>query len=366
MHRMTIVIFGVLAFVSCGKKETSAPLPSAVNFATAKAEDVPRTIETFGNCQTIADVTLEAQMPGILLKFAVAQGAMVKSDDLIAEIDPAPYKAALQTAQGNLDSSKAKLADMQVTLKRQEELYRTKTTDLADLQTAQTNELAAEGDVLTAEGELATAQINLGYCTIKTPIDGKVGIYEVNAGNLVTANETKLINIQTLDPIYVNFTISENDFDAVREYLTEKGLTVEATIPGGLGKKITGKLTFLDNRVASGTGTLMLQATFPNPDALLWPGLFVNVRLILTTLKGAIVVPSPCVMIGQKGPYVFAVNPDNTVTLRQVSLGERQGDFVVISDGVKAGDRIVTAGQLGLDTGLKVNPTPWQTPATGK
>ncbi len=365
MKRAAVVVFGLWAFVSCAKKPTPAPAPAPpVTFATAQAEDVPLTIDTFGNCQTVADVTLQAQVTGTLLKFAVAQGAMVKAGDLIAQIDPAPYQAALQEAQGNLDSAKAKLANAQVTLQRQQALYKTKTIDLADLQNAEADELDAQGDVLTAEGDLASAQINLGYCTINSPIDGKAGSYEVDAGNLVTANNTKFINIQTIQPIYVTFTISENDFDRVRQYFTSGELAVEVTIPGAPDKKIPGKLTFLNNSIASDTGTLMLQATFANEDAALWPGLFVNVRLILATLNQAIVIPSPCVMIGQQGPYVFAVNADNTVTQRQVTPGQRQGDFTVVTDGVKAGDKIVTAGQLGLTTGKTVNPSPWQPPAS--
>jgi multidrug efflux system membrane fusion protein len=350
--------------VSCEKKAAPPPPPPPVTFATAEAQDMPYTIDTFGNCASIADVTLQAQVTGTLLKYAVAQGAIVKAGDLIAQIDPRPFEAALQEAQGNLDSAKAQLANAQVTLERQQALYKTKTIDLADLQNAEANQLQAQGAVLSAEGQLATAKINLGYCTITSPIDGKAGLYEVDAGNLVTANDTKLINIQTISPIYVNFTISENDFDRVRQYFAKGGeLPVEITIPGAAdGNAITGKLTFINNDIASSTGTLMLEATLPNDDARLWPGLFVNVRLVLTTLEKAVVVPSPCVMVGQQGPYVFVVNADNTVAQRNVTLGQRQDELTVIESGVSAGDRVVTAGQLGLDTGMKVNPTAWKAP----
>ena len=141
------------------------------------------TIGTFGNAVTIADVTLQAQVEGTLLRYAVEEGAPVKKGDLIAEIDPAPFQAALQEAQGSLDSAKAQLANAQVTLQRQQELYKTKTVDLADLQTAEASQLQAQGAVQTAEGQLADAKINLGYCTISSPIDGKTGIYLVDAGN---------------------------------------------------------------------------------------------------------------------------------------------------------------------------------------
>jgi membrane fusion protein, multidrug efflux system len=351
-----------IGFSSCAKKPTpQAPL-QPVTFAVAAAESVPLTIGTFGNVVTIADVTLQAQVEGILLRYAVEEGAMVKKGDLVAQIDPAPYQAALQEAQGNLDSAKAQLANAQVTLQRQQELYKTKTIDLADLQTAEANQLQAQGAVLTAEGQLASAQINLAYCTISSPIDGKTGIYLVDAGNLVAANTTKLINIQMIDPIYVEFTISENDFDKVRQYFTQGELPVQATIPGAPDKKVTGKMTFIDNAITSGTGTLSLRATMPNKETILWPGLFVDVELILTTLQNAIVIPSQCVMIGQQGAYVFVVNSDNTVTRHQVELGQRHADLTVISKGLNAGDHVVTAGQLGLEDGMKVSPVPYQAP----
>lgn len=354
----------MLVFVSCGKKPAAAPPPPPVTYAVAEAENVPLTIETFGNCVTIADVTLQAQVSGTLLRYAIDEGAIVKKGQLIAQIDPAPFQAAVEQAQGNLDSAKAELANAQVTLARQQALFKTKTIDLADLQNAEANQLDAQGKTLTAEGNLANAQINLGYCTITAPVEGKAGIYLVDAGNLVTANNTQLINLQTINPIYVNFTISENDFDEVRQYFSSGQLTVEASIPGAPGRKATGTLSFINNSIASATGTLTLRATFPNTDSLLWPGLFVNVSLILTVLEKAIVVPAQCVMIGQQGAYVFVINPDNTVKLQLVTVGQRQGDDLVITKGVEAGQKIVTAGQLGLVTGKKVTPALWQSPVT--
>jgi membrane fusion protein, multidrug efflux system len=365
MKRALVVALysGLLGLASCGEKSVSEAPPPHVTFATAKAENVPLTIDTFGNSVTIADVILQAQVGGTLLRYAVAEGAMVKKGDLVAEIDPAPYQAAVQEAQGNLDSAKAQLANAQVTLQRQQELYKTKTVDLADLQTAEASQLQAQGAVSTAEGQLANAEINLGYCTIVSPIDGKTGIFQADAGNLVTANTTKLTDIQTIDPIYVEFTISENDFNKVRQYFASGELVVEVNVPGAPGKKVSGTLTFINNSIASNTGTLMLRATFSNKDALLWPGLFVNVQLVLTVLENAVVLPSQCVMVGQQGPYVFLVKPDNTVAISQVQLGQRRADFTVISGGVNTGENVVTAGQLGLADGKKVSPVPYQPPA---
>lgn len=361
MKRASSILCLLIALVACQKKTPPVFTPP-VNFAVAHAEDVPLTINTFGNCTTIADVTLQAQVTGNLLSYAVAQGASVKKGQLVASIDASPYQAALQTAQGNLDSARANLANMEVTLKRQQSLYQTKTIDIADLQTAQANELQAQGAVQTAEGQLRDAQINVGYCTINSPVDGKTGLYLVDAGNLVTANNTKLVNIQTIDPIYVDFTISENDFDKVRQYFNSGELTVVASIPGAPDKKIPGTLSIVNNSISSSTGTLMLRATFPNPDALLWPGLFVNIELILTVLKDAVVIPSQCVSVGQKGPYIFVVNADNTVDMRLIKIGERHSDDTVVTQNLKVGEKVVTAGQLGLTDKMKVNPSPWTPP----
>jgi membrane fusion protein, multidrug efflux system len=360
---MVALYLGLMSLTSCAKKSAPQPPPHPVTFAVANAENVPLTIGTFGNVVTIANVTLQAQVEGTLLRYAVAEGATVKKGDLIANIDPAPFEAALQEAEGNLDSAKAQLANAQVTLQRQQELYKTKTIDLADLQTAEANQLQGQGAVLTAEGQLATAKINLGYCTITSPIDGKTGIFLVDAGNLVAANTTKLINIQTIHPIYVEFTISENDFDKVRQYFTSGELPVQVSIPGAPDQKEEGKLTFIDNAIASATGTLTLRATMPNQQGLLWPGLFVNVNLILTTLQNAVVIPAQCILVGQQGPYVFVVNSNNSVTLRQVQPGQRHADTTVISEGLKAGERVVTAGQLSLNEGMIVAPLPYQPPA---
>lgn len=352
-----------VGLTGCGPKPAPTAPPPPATYAVAEQQNVPFTISTFGNCVTVADVTLQAQVTGTLTRFAVQQGALVKEGDLIAEIDPSPFQAAVQEAQGSLDSAQAQLANAQVTLQRQQQLYKTKTIDLADLQNAEANQLQAQGSVQTAQGQLANAQINLGYCTIKSPIDGKAGIYMVDAGNLVTASQTQLINIQTIDPIYVDFTVSENDFNTIRKYFTKGELPIEVTIPGAPDKVIPGKLTFINNSVASNTGTLSLRGTFANAESLLWPGLFVNVRLILTTVENAVTIPSMCVMVGQTGPYVFKINADDTATLQPVTLGQRRSDFAVVTTGVSAGDRIVTAGQLGLVTGKKVTPTLWQAPA---
>lgn len=362
MRALTLAV-GIALLAGCGKKPDAVVPPPPVTVATATVQNVPLTLETFGNCVTIADVTLQPQVTGNLLRYAVDQGSMVKAGDLIAEIDPAPFQAAVEEAQGNLDAAKATLANAQVTLARQQKLYETRTIDIADLQNAEANELRAQGDVLTAQGQLAQAQINLGYCRITAPVSGKTGIYLLDAGNLATANQSKLLNIQTIDPIFVDFTIPENAFPSVRGYLASGSLDVECKIPGDAGGPIAGKLTVIDNAISSSTGTLLLRATFPNSDGRLWPGLFVNVSLILTTLNDAVLVPASCVMVGQQGPYVFVVNADDSVTLRPVETSQRQGDDVVVAQGVSAGERVVTAGQLGLVTGKKISPQPVPTPS---
>jgi multidrug efflux system membrane fusion protein len=204
---------------------------------------------------------------------------------------------------------------------------------------------------------LQTAQINLGYCSIASPINGRTGPYLINTGNLVTANQSKLVNIQTVSPIYVNYTISESDLPRLRQWLASAGgLDVEVNVPGDADYVGRGKLRFIDNQVVSDTGTLEMRATVPNADERLWPGQFVNVRLILTMLKGALLVPSTAVLVGQNGDYVFALQPDNTVAVRPVKKGERQGDQTVIESGLAVGEKVITSGQIGLAPGVTVAP----------
>jgi multidrug efflux system membrane fusion protein len=193
----------------------------------------------------------------------------------------------------------------------------------------------------------------------------------VDVGNIVTANSISLLSIERMDPIYADFTVTESDFSDVQRDAAKRTLRVEVRLPDEPDKPVVGQLTFLDNAVQSSSGTVMLRATVPNGDRRLWPGQFVNVRLVLSTMQGAILVPAAVPQDSAKGPFVYVVNQDSTAELRPVKLGQRQGDLVVVEQGLKPGERVVLNGQLGVmpggkvrvDAGAAATPT---VPAAGK
>jgi multidrug efflux system membrane fusion protein len=367
IDRRWAVALLALAFVGgCKKPPPPVVPPQPVVFALAEKRSVDRYIETFGNCVTVASVTVRPQVTGILKQTFFEEGAEVSAGDLLFEIDPAPFQAAVTQAEGDLKTAQGALLLAQQNLDRQSKLYATEVTDIQDLQTAQANTEEAVGNVTSAEGALEQARINLGYCRIASPIAGKTGPYLINTGNVVEANKGELVNVRTISPIYVSYTISENQMVDVQKYLDPGGLDVEITIPGAPDYKSLGKLTFLDNSIASGTGTLQLRATMANEDRALWPGLFVNVRLILMTIPDAIVVPVSSVLTGQQGPHVFVVNQNDTVSLRLVQMGQREGEMIIVTEGLQPGERVVVSGQLALADGKKVVPKPQAAPAGAK
>jgi multidrug efflux system membrane fusion protein len=212
----------------------------------------------------------------------------------------------------------------------------------------------ADANVKAAQASIETARLNLEYCTLKSPLDGRAGQRLVDVGNIVTANTTSLLSIQKISPIYVDFTVPENELDNVRRNLACGPLSVQVSAPGGSAQIIDGKVTFLDNSVQDGTGTIKLRAIVANKGRELWPGQFVNVRLILTTIRSAKLVPSEAIQIGQQGPFVFIVLGNGTVDQRSVTPGQRQGDMVVVEKGLAGDETVVRSGQMMLNPGVPV------------
>jgi multidrug efflux system membrane fusion protein len=238
----------------------------------------------------------------------------------------------------------------QANLKRQVVLAAKDVTAAQDLDTARANAMKTQAAV-------EAAQVNLDYCSIRSPIDGRTGLRQVDVGNTVSAgsNSVVLVQIDNLDPIYTDFTVSEPDVPLVRRYLGGPNLKVLTEPPNTNVPPRSGTLYFIANTVTPGTGTVQARGVTPNPDHLFWPSEFVHARLVLDILKNAILVPSDAVQTGQNGPYVFVVKPDLTLDLRPVTPGQRQeGDLTVISKGLKPGETVVTSGQLQLAPGTKV------------
>jgi multidrug efflux system membrane fusion protein len=214
-----------------------------------------------------------------------------------------------------------------------------------------------EAQVKQNEAAVESARLNLEYTAIRSPIDGRAGRRLVDTGNVVTANTTTLLSVERMDPIYADFTVTESDFSEVQRNAAKRELKVEVRLPDD-AKPEVGQLTFLDNSVQSASGTVMLRATVQNGSRHLWPGQFVNVRLVLASLPKAVLVPAAVAQDSAEGPFVYVVKADSTAEMRPVKLGQRQGEMVVVEQGLQPGERVVLNGQIGVMPGGKVRVVP--------
>ena len=347
-----VVTYRILQHRASEGRATQPPTrPVAV--AKAATKDVPVYLDEIGTCAAYETVQVQAQVSGVIMARQFQDGSDVKKGDPLFTIDPRPYQAAV-------DQAKAQAALDQVTLKRQEDLRARKVISQQDYDIAVAN-------AQKSQAATEAAQVNLDYCYIKSPINGRVGLRNVDVGNLVGPSSPPLVTIQGLDPIYTDFTVAENDLPLVRKYLGGSNVKVETYLADGSITPRTGDLYFIDNAVQPGSGTVRARGVTPNPDRALWPSEFVRVRFILDILKDATLVPTQAVQVSQSGPFVFVVKSDNTVELRPVTPGQRQqGDLTVIESGVKPDETVVVTGQLALSPGAKVAPQPYaaQPPAT--
>ncbi len=329
--------------------KTNQPPVRPVLVAKVISKDVPLYLDEIGTCAAYETVQVQAQVSGQIIARHFQDGSDVKKGDLLFTIDPRPYQAAL-------DQAKAQAALDQVTLKRQADLRAKNVTAPQDYDTAVAN---AQKSQAAAEA----AQVNLDYCYIKSPINGRAGLRLVDVGNIVTGNTGSgavLLTIQRLDPIYTDFTVAETDLALVRKYLGGPNVKVQTYSPDDKIPPRLGDLYFIDNAVQPGSGTVKARGVTPNPDHALWPSEFVRVRFILDTIKDALLVPSQAVQISQSGPFIFVLKPDNTVDLRPVKPGQRQdGDLIVVESGLQPDETVVVTGQLALAPGTRVDPKPY-------
>src|SRR5881392_893137 len=325
--------------------KAAQPAPRPASVAKVVTKDVPLYLDEIGTCAAYETVQVQAQINGVIIGRHFQDGSDVKKGDLLFTIDPRPFQAAL-------DQAKAQAELDQVTLKRQEDLRARKVISQQDYDTAVAN-------AQKSQASTEAAQVNLDWCYIKSPINGRVGLRNVDVGNLVGPSIPSLVTIQGLDPIYTDFTVAENDLPLVRKYLGGPNVKVQTYLADGSITPRTGDLYFIDNAVQPGSGTVKARGVTPNPDRALWPSEFVRVRFILDMLKNAALVPAQAVQVSQSGPFVFVVKPDNTVDLRPVKPGQSQeGDLTVVESGVKPGETVVVTGQLALAPGAKVAPQP--------
>ena len=367
--------------------------PAPVVVSTAVSQDVSNYMDALGRIVAREVVSIQPQVSGRIEKIHFTDGANVRKGQLLFTIDPRPFDANLKQAQANLAKDTAAKKQAEANLAReisrenwgrsQVERYRTLVEQgvvareqyeqlRTDYDTLKANSEAARAAVRSADETLKvdqaaieTAKVQLSYCYIRSPIDGRAGQRLVDIGNVVNpgggsgadANgvaSNALLVIERLNPIYADFTISQNNLSVVQEQMRSGVLRAEVRLPDSPDDGVFGQLTFVDNAVQTETGQVTLRATLPNPGHRFWPGRFVNVRLLLGTVAGAVLVPATAPQMSAAGSYVYVIKPDSTAEQRTVALGQRQGDLIVVEKGVSAGEKVVVNGQLGVTPGDKV------------
>jgi membrane fusion protein, multidrug efflux system len=348
------LIFAGLA--ACNKKpEANFERPPApVTVARAVAQDVPVYIDAVGKTVAREVVSVQPQVSGRITQIHFTDGANVKIGDLLFTIDPRPYQAQLNQAEANVAQAEAALSLAKVNFARVEKVSDLRAVSRQDFDARKSAVETAEATLKQNRAAVENARLNLEYCTIRSPINGRAGQRAVDVGNVVSANNGSLLVIQRLDPIYADFTVTESELSGVQRNMAKQALKVEVRLPDDGTEPREGKLTFLDNSVQEGSGTVKLRATLNNNDRSFWPGRFVKVRLILQTQRDAVLVPADAPQLSAKGPFVYVVKPDSSAELRSVKVGQRQEDLIVIKDGLKADERVVVSGQLGVTPGGKV------------
>ena len=349
----------LFAMTACGKSDVQAapamPPPPLVTVVKAMSQDVPKYLDEIGRNAAFESVTVTPQVSGRITERNFRDGENLSKGQLLFVIDPRPFQAQVDSAQAALNQAKAALELAKIQFARDEQVIGTRAISKQDYDTKKNAVDVDQAQVEAAQATLETAKLNLEYCYIHSPIAGRAGARLVDVGNVVQANSTSLLSIQRLDPIYANFTVTESDLPDVQKEMASGVLKATVRIPSDPENTArVGRVEFLDNAVQNGSGTVNLRATLSNPDHHFWPGQFVDVKLVLATQKSAVLIPNQAAQISQQGPFVFVVKPDSTAELRPVKLGQRQGDNVVVTQGVAPNEDVVLTGQMLIRPGGKV------------
>jgi multidrug efflux system membrane fusion protein len=344
----------------------NAPVP--VVAGKAEEKDVPVYLDGLGTVQAFNTVTVHTRVDGELQQVLFTEGQEVTAGGALAVIDPRPFQAALDQAIAKKAQDEAQLANAKVTLVRNTDLLNKKVIAQADFDLSKYTVDQFQAAVQADEAAIESARTQLDYTQIKSPIDGRTGVRLVDVGNIVHAADAGgIVVITQMHPISVVFTLPEQSLQAIlNEGGANGGLHVSALDRGNTTALDEGTLAVVDNEIDQTTGTVKLKATFPNADLKLWPGKFVNARLILTTKKNAIVVPASVVQRGPQGTYAYVIKPDKTVEMRPIKVAQTEANVAMIDDGLKAGEQVVVDGQYKLQPGSHVElttPQPQQ-PAT--
>ncbi|MBI2437379.1 MAG: efflux RND transporter periplasmic adaptor subunit [Lentisphaerae bacterium] len=347
-------------------KHSKGPPPRpgvVVQTAAAVAMDAPVMISAFGITKDQVSVDIVPQVSGVLLKTFIQEGALVTNGQALFLIDERDYAVRVRQAEGQVAANRANLELSRITLERNRELHEKKLISAESFDTLKTKLEAEQAQLQIGEATLDQARLNLARCTVVSPLDGVCSKRFVDNGNLVMANQTRLTNVRSYDPLYVEFSASEQFLAVLRRELSQGPLRIEV-MPRGETNSYTGELTFLDNAVHHQTGTILLRGQVPNPELKLWSGQFVEVRIFAGVARAAIMVPESAVQFGKNGSYAFVVSAENQADLRLVKPGVRDANLIQIIEGVAPGEKVVVLGQLMLFPGASVLEA-GQTPASG-
>lgn len=358
---LALVAAGLALLSACtGTKAAPGPPPPVpVLAATVEQKDVPVRVHAIGTVEAYSTVSVKTQITGELTGVYFKEGDDVRKGQLIFTLDKRPLEAELNRAQSNLAKDEAAAANARLQQKRYEALVKAGVVSKEQYDQMESSAQAADAAVAADKAAVENAKVQLIYCSIYSPINGRTGNLIVHQGNMIKANDVPaLVNINQVEPIYVSLTVPQQYLAEVKQYARGGNLLVEAVIPGVTGNDargpVRGKLSFIDNQVDSATGTIKLKGIFVNGDRRLWPGQFVDAYLTLKTQPNALVIPSQAVQNGQQGTFVFVIKDDSTVEARTITTSDAQQGQVIVQKGLAVGERIVTDGQLRLVPGSKV------------
>jgi multidrug efflux system membrane fusion protein len=360
LNKHTLFFFSLLWLTACQKTPPPEKEPHLVCVVKPLVRDVPVYIDYIGHIVAKTSVTVMSQVSGNVIAQYFVEGQEVKRGDLLLVIDPRPFEASLAKAEAIVAQTYATLHYDKETTFRYGPLVKQDFISQLNYDQYVTNVIVDEAVVAQNKADLETAKINLGYCYVEAPMDCVTGKLQVKTGNYVDANSgTELVLLNQIQPILVDFDVPETDLLTIQQ-LQQKTTLKLIVYPDAAHKHpFTGELTLIDNQVNTATGTVLMEGTLPNQEKMLWPGHFVDVRLILEEKKGALLLPNDAVMNGQKGHYVYVVKPDLTIDVKTIKIGQRYDDsYVGIESGIGPNEQVVTEGQLNLFPGTKVQIQP--------
>jgi membrane fusion protein, multidrug efflux system len=348
-----------LVLISGCSKSDQAPARRAVivpvRAALAVQKNIPVEIQAIGVGEATATVALKSQINGQIMRVHFIEGQDLKKNDPLFTIDARAFEASLKQAEATLARDIALAENAQQEASRAEDLRQTDSVPQRQYDLAKASEAATKALVNADRAAVDNAKLQLEYCSLRSPIDGRAGDLLMHEGNIIKANDATMVIINQVVPLYVTFSVPEKHLPDIKRALAAGELPVRAVVPGREDAPAQGKLAFVDNTVDATTGTIRLKGTFANAEQRLWPGQFVNVTMTLSVQTNAVLVPSQAVESGQRGQYVFVVKPDSTVAYRAVTIGRLVGEELVIDQGLQPGERVVTDGQLQLVDGAKVD-----------